>query len=71
MEQPHYFRPVLARIEFHHASQREANQAVKEQTAALAARRFLGVKFAFPIIEPRLQGPSILSSTPTENAPKM
>ena len=37
MEQPHYFRPVLARIEFHHRSQREADQAVKEHTPALSA----------------------------------
>jgi hypothetical protein len=37
MDQPHYFRPVLARIEFHHRSQREADQAVKEHTPALSA----------------------------------
>lgn len=37
MEQPHYFRPVLARIEFHHASQREADRAVKKHIPALSA----------------------------------
>jgi hypothetical protein len=37
MEQPHYFRPVLARIEFHHASQRAADRAVKEHTPVLSA----------------------------------